>query len=119
MRVSADQGHVAARNTLGAMYASGQGVAANKVVAYALYLLSEGSSAAIDNRSDWNRILGVDRLKAKEMTAGQELSREMAKSKNLLAAMDRYIKDTTPPPPLPKPESAVAPVQATSAPAPQ
>ena len=104
---------------MGALYASGQGVPANRVVAYALYVLSEGSASAADNRADWNRILVDARLDSKEIAAAQELSREMAKSKNLLAAMDRYIKDTTPPPPLPKAESEVAPVKATPASAPQ
>ena len=121
LRLSADQGNLAARNTLGVLYASGQGVPANRIVAYALYMLSEGSTSAVDNRADWNRILVDERLKSKEIGAAQDLSREMAKSKNLLAALDQYIQKVTPPPPPPpaKAESAVAPVHATPATPPQ
>ena len=50
-RLAAEQGNAAVQNNLGALYENGQGVAANRIVAYAFYSLSAAGDSSGANRS--------------------------------------------------------------------
>ena len=92
MRLAANQGHLGARNDLGILYATGMGVPNNRVVAYALYLLSEGSSSLAEDRATWAKFLKDQPLSGAEKEAAQNLSRNMAIQNNLLTTLDAYTK---------------------------
>lgn len=94
-RKAADQGFARAQFSLGVMYANGQGVPQLKVVAYALYNLSAASDPSEENNAPRNRTKTADLMTTKEITAAQDLTREMAKQGNLLKALDGYIKKPT------------------------
>ena len=88
-RLAAAQGHVGAQNNLGLMYTNGNGVFSSHVVGYALYNISAaGDSAdATVNRTDL-----LKSMNSKDINAGQNLTRELAKPGNFLKALDNYVK---------------------------
>ena len=94
-RLAADQGHAGAQGDLGWMYEKGQGVAANSVVAYALYNLSATNYPTKENPAIANRAKLTKSMTAKQVDAAQALTREMAKQGNLLKALDQYVKSPT------------------------
>jgi len=91
-RLAAVQGHAYAQNNLGMIYFKGSGVPVNRVVAYALFNLSAANDPSADNSATRNRNSLVENISRSELEAGQALTREMIKPKNLLVALDRYVK---------------------------
>jgi hypothetical protein len=92
-RLAADQGNAIAQNNLGAMYKSGQGVSSSRVVAYALFNVSAAGDASANNKAAKNRETLSESMSAKEIEAGQVLTRAIAKPGNLLKGLDQYIKN--------------------------
>ena len=95
-RLAADQSHAAAQGLLGIMYEYGQGgVSPNRVVACALYMLSAASDPSTENgvTATANKLKLVPRMSSREIDAAQDLMREMAKPKNLLLALSRYLRN--------------------------
>ncbi len=91
-RKAAEQGNASAQNNLGAMYESGQGVPPLRVVAYALYNLSAANGSASTNNAADNRQRVAELMSAREIEAGQALTRTMAKLGNLLQGLDQCLK---------------------------
>jgi TPR repeat protein len=91
-RLAADQGGASAQFNLGVRYANGQGVPESKVIAYALYNLSAANDPSSDNKATNNRTGLIENMTVPETEAAQNLTREMAKSGNLLKALDQYMK---------------------------
>jgi len=89
-RLAANQGYASAQNNLGAMYADGKGVRQSRVIAFALYNVAAANGT--DNNASGNRERLSSLMTAKEITAGQALSREMSKPGMLLKALDKYSK---------------------------
>jgi uncharacterized protein len=88
-RRAAGQGHAGAMCGLGIMYNNSEGVSQSDIVAYALFNL-----AAVDG---WNDVPQkgledmINKMNAAEIEAGQDLSMEMFKPGNFLAALDGYL----------------------------
>jgi hypothetical protein len=74
------------------MYKKGQGVLSSKIVAYALYNVSAANDSSADNPATSNRTALVLSMSQKEIDEGQDLTREMSKSGNLLKALDAYFQ---------------------------
>jgi hypothetical protein len=75
LRRAAEQGHGAAQNNLGVLYANGQGVPRNPVLAYVWYSLA----AAGDNgKARFNRDQIVPELNSEQLVAGQRLAADYA-----------------------------------------
>ncbi len=91
LRLAADQGIARAQSNLATMYYNGDGVAANLVVAYALYNVSAARDPTLKTTAV-NRENLAKRLSDKEIAAAQDLAQELSKPKNLLAALDRYLR---------------------------
>ncbi|MBM5572315.1 MULTISPECIES: tetratricopeptide repeat protein [Deefgea] len=94
-RKAAEQGHAQAYNTLGVIYYNGQGVPRDVIVAYALINAStviDGSTANTTSRN--NRDALKKGMTFKQISAGQQLSRELLKPSNFLNALDTYLRDT-------------------------
>lgn len=91
-RLATEQGDSGGENNLGAMYESGYGVKENRVVAYALYNLSNDVDAAKDNPAFSNRSKIAKAMTKKEIETAQTLTREMLKPNNRLKALDQYLK---------------------------
>ncbi|OLP04663.1 tetratricopeptide repeat protein, partial [Rhodoferax antarcticus] len=91
-RLAAEQGNANAQSNLGVMYFNGQGVSQSRVVAFALFNLSAANDPSADNKATGNRTSLTEKMSNKEIEAAQDLTRELAKPKNLLAALDKYIK---------------------------
>jgi hypothetical protein len=91
-RKAAEQGNALAQNNLGAMYVGGQGVPRLKVVAYALYNLSAAADASAGNKAVSNRATLTESMNAREIEAGQALTRQLAKPGSLLKALDAYVR---------------------------
>ena len=86
-RRAADQGHAWAQNFLAGMYYLGRGVVENRVAAYALYTLSAATDPSPNNSASGYRAEVSKYMSAKEIEAGQALTREIAKPGNLLKAL--------------------------------
>ena len=97
-RKAAQQGDSDAQINLGQLYVNGQGVPRSKVVAYALWSLSDAtvaSSPLSTGSSEYHsRLANV--MTKQEIEAGQVLSREMSRAGNLLNALDKYLAETKP-----------------------
>ena len=91
-RLAADQGNANAQNNLGVMHKNGQGVPASNVIAYALYNLSAAGDPSSDNKATANRTALTGELTNQAIEAAQNLTREMGKPKNLVKALDQYLK---------------------------
>ncbi len=89
-RKAAEQGHAKAQNNLAAMYGNGQGVAPNRVIANALFNVARanGCKESAENLAKSEALMGTE-----EVARAQQLSREMLKPGNLLAALDKYQKN--------------------------
>lgn len=94
-RLAADQGNAGAQSNLGLMYENGQGVEQSRVVAFALYNLSAANGPSAEKTATANRTGLAEKMSNKEIEAAQDLTRELAKPKNLLVALDKYIKKPT------------------------
>ena len=94
-RKAAEQGHAAAQNNLGTMYEHDQGVPQLKVVAYALYNLSTSGDPSEANKASQNRTRMAESMNPRELEAGQDLTRELAKPGDFLKALDKYTSKPT------------------------
>ena len=93
LRLAASQGYANAQFGLGVMYDNGQGVPKSMVVAYAFYNLSAANDSSDANKeAAVNRGSLIEKMSKQEISAAQELTREIAKSDNLLKVIDKYIK---------------------------
>ena len=90
-RLAAEQGDTDAQFSLGAMYAKGHGVNSNPVVAYALLNLSQTNAPANKNYAAVYRADLAASMAARDIDAGQDLTREIAKPGNFLTAIDKFI----------------------------
>ena len=88
-RLAAEQGHADAQNNLGIMFSLGAHVRQDLVVAYALSLVAEQSSVE-KGKSGLDGL--ADDLEPAQKEAAADLAREMGKSRNLLNALDQYVK---------------------------
>ena len=91
-RPLARQGHADAQYNLGVMYANGQGVPQDKVLAYALYNLSAAGDPSKDNNAPRNRESIAQGMSREAILAGQALTRELAKPGNFAQALDAHLK---------------------------
>jgi uncharacterized protein len=91
-RLAADQGSTSAQNNLGGMYRDGQSVPKSRVVAFALFNLSAANASYAEEEITTNRTSLAENMSNREIAAAQDLTRELAKPKNLLLALDKYIK---------------------------
>lgn len=80
-RRAADQGNATSQSFLGSMYSSGKGCAPNRVVAYALFNISDAKA---------REGLAMT-MTPNEIETGQALTREIVKQGNLLNAIDSYL----------------------------
>jgi TPR repeat protein len=90
-RKAAEQGLRRAQSNLGLIYATGNGVPQNWVVAYALFNLA--ASDALSGGAKY-RGISIQNMTLEQIEAGQRLSTEIAKPKNLSKAIDAYLKTT-------------------------
>jgi len=92
-RKAVDQGDADAQLNLGVFYEYGKGVPKIYAVAYALYTLS----ATDDMDAEHYAIKYIKdiakKMSAKEIKEAQSLTQEMLKPKNVLKAMDKYVKN--------------------------
>lgn len=92
-RLAADKGDAAAQSNLGVMYEYDQGVSSSRVVAYALYNVSAAGDPSAENKATRNRERLSEAMSAKEMEAGQVLTRAITKPGNVVKGVDQYIKN--------------------------
>ncbi|CAH9019262.1 tetratricopeptide repeat protein [Candidatus Nitrosacidococcus sp. I8] len=85
---AAEQGNALAQYNLGLRYALGQGVIKNNVVAYALI---KASAIRDDNVKKAQNIIS-QQMSQEERTAGQDLSKQISQSGNLLSAVNEYLQ---------------------------
>jgi TPR repeat protein len=88
------QGDGLAVGNLGMLYLRGQGVPANKVAGLSLLLLSVTLDNSPGNCARQN-ITTTPGLTTEMIAAAQALSSEMGSSKNPLAPLDQYLKETS------------------------
>jgi len=85
-REAAAQGNGPAQLSLGVMYQFGEGVPQLPVVAYALFGLDDTEEGLSDNAARIART-----MTPKEIDAGQNLMRNLAKPGNFLVALNQYV----------------------------
>ena len=90
-RQSADQGDAFAQFALGNMYYMGRGVSRNFVVSYALGNLSAANVPSSFTAPAQMRDAAAAELTPQQLTAGQELTREMRQARPL-QALDAYFQ---------------------------
>jgi TPR repeat protein len=91
LRLAAAQGNSLAQFNLGMNYVKGEGVLQSRVIAYALYSVAATQDPSYRRPPfDVNRKNLSSSMTAAEINAGQSLSRDMSKPKNLLKALDKY-----------------------------
>ncbi len=88
-RKAAEQGEAGAQSNLGLSYAKGEGVTKNLVLAYALLNISAATKSS--EQTVTNRAIVSAQLSSADIEAGQELSRKMAASGQLLEVIDQYV----------------------------
>jgi hypothetical protein len=91
LRPLAEAGNAEVQNDLGGMYAEGQGVPQNKIVAYALFNLAAANSSKVSKVATSHRNTLLDKMTPREIEVGQALSRELAKPGNFSKALDAYL----------------------------
>jgi hypothetical protein len=94
-RPLAEAGDATAQNNLnlGWMYAKGQGVPQDKVLAYALFNLSSAAGDPSTNKpATWNRDIITKEMTPREIEASQALTRALAQLGNFGKALDTYLK---------------------------
>jgi hypothetical protein len=84
-------GNAVAQYILGAMYARGQGVPQDRVLAYALYSLSAAGDPSSNNPAARNRDIIAKEMTPREIEAGQALTRALAQPGNFGKALDAYL----------------------------
>ena len=72
-RLAAEQGYASAQTILGLMYANGEGVPEDLVLAYMWYNLS---AAQGNPRARWDKIIVEQRMTGEQIADAQRLSRE-------------------------------------------
>ena len=90
-RKAAAQGDALAIGNLGMLYLRGDGVKADKIAGLALLLLSATLDGSPNNNAKKN-IAKTKGLSTAMVTTAQQLSDELAKSKNLVVPLDKYLK---------------------------
>jgi TPR repeat protein len=93
-RKASVQGDGLAVGNLGMLYLRGQGVSVNKVAGLSLLLLSVNLDNSPGNSARQN-ISTTPGLTTEMIAAAQALSSEMGSSKNQLAPLDQYLKETS------------------------
>lgn len=91
-RLSADQGDAFAQFALGNMYYMGRGVTRNFVASYALGNLSAANLPSAFTAPAQMRDASAAELNPQQITAGQELTREMRQGQPL-QALDAYLQN--------------------------
>jgi TPR repeat protein len=91
-RLAANQGHATSQSILGFRFAKGLGVPSNKIAAYALFGLAMANDPSDANYSKDGQTDLVKNMAANEIKTAEDLTREMAKTGNLLNALDQYIQ---------------------------
>jgi hypothetical protein len=91
-RPLANAGNPIAQASLGGMYANGQGVPQDKVLAYALFNLSSAAGDPSTNKpATRNRNIITKEMTPREIEAGQALTRALAQPGNFGKALDTYL----------------------------
>jgi TPR repeat protein len=90
---AADQGNAAAQDNLGIMYANGQGVTQDSVIAYALFNLSAKTDASGNNTAASNRDKLAAKMSASKIEAARALTREID-SKPVSISIAEYLEFT-------------------------
>lgn len=90
-----DLGDASVPATLATMYADGRGVPINRVAAFALLNLVAANITTADSPAANQRAELAKLMSTGEVEQGQELSRELTKSKSLLATLDQFISGST------------------------
>ena len=91
-RLAADQGSANAQNNLAVAFDDGQGAPKNRVVAYALFNLAAAGMSSNNESVIASRTSTAAGMSRKELDDAQALTRELAKPKVFLVALDAYIK---------------------------
>ncbi|MBK6998915.1 MAG: sel1 repeat family protein [Rhodoferax sp.] len=92
-RLAAHQGFANAQFNLAVMYVKGQGVAApDRVIALALYNLAGAKDSNLEKASAATRSKLMEKMSPGEIDEAKTLMRQMAKPKNLIDALDSYLK---------------------------
>ena len=92
-RKASAQGDALAIGNLGMLYLRGQGVKENKIAGAALLMLSAALDASAENHAKQN-IAGTRGLTTQMAVAAQTLSGTLGSAKNLLVALDQYLKES-------------------------
>jgi uncharacterized protein len=78
------------RNTTSVMYANGQGVPQDWVVAYALFDISSADTTTLGAKG---KGIAATKMTLKQIEAGKRLTAEITKPNNLSKAIAEYLKN--------------------------
>ena len=93
-RLAANQGHAGAQYNLSVMYKNGEGVNQNRVIAYALYILSSAHIGPTERPNPVNVEVPINSITPGEIEIARRLARDMKKPGNLLKTLDKYGEKT-------------------------